>query len=186
MQAIKIVIRDMQSSPALEENIRKRAEKVTQYCDRINTFQVVIDVPQKHKHNGKLFCVRIDLTVPGRELVVNRKLDQDVYVAVRDAFHALIRQLEAYSSKRRGDVKRHDHANYGHVTKLFPEEGYGFIQSLDGNELYFSTTNVTHPTFQDLSIGDAVQFLGISSTEGWQAHRVTKEKNHHTMETSDT
>ena len=182
MQPVKIVIRDMASSPALEDHIRKKAEKLSQYCDRINAFQVVIEIPQKHKRNGRLFNVRIDLTVPGRELVVNRKLDQDVYVAIRDAFQALLRQLEAYSCKRRGDVKTHDNANYGHITKLFPDEGYGFIQSQDGNELYFSTTNVTHPTFSDLSIGDAVQFLGISGDEGWQAHRVTKERKNNLSE----
>jgi ribosomal subunit interface protein len=186
MQPVKIVIRDMPNSPALEDHIRKKAEKLAQYYNRINTFQVVIEIPQKHKRNGKLFNVRIDLTVPGRELVVNRKLDQDVYVAIRDAFHALLRQLETYSRKRRGDVKSHDDANYGYVTKLFPNEGYGFIQSLDGNELYFSTTNVTHPSFSDLTIGDAVQFIGITGDEGWQAHRVTKEKKTNLIEEIDT
>jgi ribosomal subunit interface protein len=186
MQPVKIVIRDMPNSPALESHIRKKAEKLAQFYNRINTFQVVVDIPQKHKHNGKMFNVRIDLTVPGRELVVNRNLDQDVYVAIRDAFHALLRQLETYVRKRRGEVKSHDHANYGHVTKLFPDEGYGFIQSVDGNELYFSYTNVTHPTFDNLIIGDAVQFIGVTSNEGWQAHRITKEKKNNLTEEIDS
>lgn len=185
MQPVKIVIRDMPNSPAIESHIRKKAEKLAQFYNRINTFQVVIDIPQKHKRNGKLFSVRIDLTVPGRELVVNRKLDQDVYVAIRDAFDALLRQLETYACKRRGEVKNHDAANYGHVTKLFPQEGYGFIQSVDGNELYFSATNVTYPNFDSLAIGDAVQFLGITGDEGWQAHRVTKENKPNLIEEID-
>ena len=176
MRPVKIVIRDVENSPALEDHIRRKADKLGQFYNRIHNIHIVVEVPQKHKRNGKLFNVRIDMSVPGKELVVNRKLDEDVYIAVRDAFEALIRQLETYTRKRRGEVKNHDSANYGHITKLFPEEGYGFIQSLDGNELYFSTTNVTHPCFEQLMIGDVVQFLGINGSEGWQAHRVTKER----------
>jgi ribosomal subunit interface protein len=170
MQPVKIVIRDVENSPALEEHLRRKAEKLSHYYNRIQTIHIVVEVPQKHKRNGKLFNVRIDLSVPGKELVVNRKLDEDVYVAVRDAFDALLRQLETYSRKRRGDVKNHDHANFGHVTRLFPDEGYGFILSLDGNELYFSTTNVTHPNFEALMIGDAVQFLGASCYQRKNQH----------------
>jgi ribosomal subunit interface protein len=176
MQPVKIVIRDVENSPALEDHLRRKAQRLSQYYNKIHNIHIVVEVPQKHKRNGQLFNVRIDISVPGKELVVNRKMDEDVYVAVRDAFDALLRQLETYSRKRRGDVKNHDHANYGHVTRLFPQEGYGFILSLDGNELYFSITNVTHPNFDQLTIGDPVQFLGITGPEGWQAHRVTKEK----------
>jgi cold shock CspA family protein len=94
--------------------------------------------------------------------------------------------LETYVRKRRGDVKTHDNANFGYVTKLFPAEGYGFIQSIDGNELYFSVTNVLHPSFEDLMIGDSVQFLGITGPEGWQAHRVTKERKNNLTEELDS
>lgn len=176
MQAVNIVMRDMPHSDALEEHIRKKAEKLTQHYRRINSCHVAIDIPQKHKRNGKLFQIRIDLTVPGSEIVVNHKLNEDVYVAIRDAFAAVIRKLDSYVCKRRGDVKCHDSANYGYVSKLFPQENYGFIQGIDGNEFYFSMTNVTHPSFEQLEIGDMVQFLGITSGEGFQAHRVTKER----------
>jgi ribosomal subunit interface protein len=176
MQPVKIVIRDMESSPALEDHIRKKAEKLTHYCKRINAIHVVVEVPQKHKRQGKLFRVRIDLHVPGKDLVANRTLDEDVYVAIRDAFAALLRQLESYASIRRGDVKNHESANFGYVSKVFPDEQYGFIQSVDGHEYYFSTINVTHPHLKHLEIGDMVQFLGVTGSEGMQAHRVTKEK----------
>lgn len=185
MSPVKIVIRDIENSPALEQHLRKKAQKLSHYYNRIQDIHIVVEMPQKHKRNGKLFNVRIDLAVPGKELVVNRKLDEDVYVAVRDAFDALLRQLETYARKRRGDVKTHDNANFGHVTRIFPNDGYGFIQSLDGNELYFSVTNVTHPGFDQLVIGDAVQFLGITGPEGMQAHRVTKEKKNNMVDELD-
>jgi ribosomal subunit interface protein len=182
MQPVQIVIRDMPNSHALEDHIRKKAEKLNHYYDRIGSCRIVIDVPQKHKRHGRLFCVRIDLTVPGRELVVNRKLDEDVYVAIRDAFHALLRQLESYSCKRRGDVKTHESSNVGYIKRLFFDEGYGFIQGIDGNEFYFSPTNVTNPSFEQLCIGDVVQFLGVTADDGLQAHRITIEKKNHIQE----
>ncbi len=182
MQPVKIVIRDMPSSPALEDHIRRKVEKLTQFYDRINSIHVAIEIPQKHKRQGKLFRVRLDLMVPGKELVVNKKLDEDVYVAIRDAFAALIRQLESYARIRRGDVKNHEGENLGYVSKLFPDEGYGFIQSVDGDEFYFSIANVSFPTYEQLMIGDMVQFIGASGSEGKQAHRVTKEKKTNLVE----
>lgn len=174
MQPVQIVVRDMPNSPVLEDHIRKKAEKLHQFYDRINTCRVVVEVPQKHKRHGKLFCVRIDIRVPGKELVVNRKLDEDVYVAIRDAFNALLRQLEEYSRKRRGAVKTHESETYGHVHKLFIDEGYGFIQGLDGNDHYFNESNVVYPSFEQLTIGDTVQFIGLPGTDGWKAQHIKK------------
>jgi len=68
---------------------------------------VVVEMPQRHKHQGKLHSVRIDLTVPGAELVANHTQHEDVYVAIRDAFDAMSRQLEDYARKQRGEVKTH-------------------------------------------------------------------------------
>ncbi len=177
MLSVQITVRDMQNSPALEDHLRKRAHKLTQYYHRINSCRIVIHVDQKHKHQGKIFSVCIDLTVPGKELVVNRKRDEDVYVAIRDAFQAIQRKLETYARKRRGDVKTHELTLQGVIKKLFLGEGYGFIQGLDGSEYYFSPTNVSHPRFEQLQLGDSVAFIGIPQSEGLQAHHVTKEKN---------
>lgn len=179
MQSIQVTIRDMPSSQALESHIRKKAEKLDHFYHRIQRCRIVIDVPQKHKHQGRLFRVRIDLFVPGKELVVNHKLDEDVYVAIRDAFQAVLRQLENYARKRRGDVKRHDAVNFGYVKRLFVEEGYGFIQSAEGEEHYFSVTNVTHPEFSKLQVGDVVHFLSVQANDGLQAHRITRNNHSH-------
>lgn len=177
MLPVQITVRDMSSSPALEDHLRKKANKLTQYYDRINSCKIVIHIPQKHKHQGKLFSVCIDLSVPGKELVVNRKLDEDVYIAIRDAFHAVQRQLESYAKKRRGDVKSHELLMHGVVKKKFENDGYGFIQGIDGSEYYFSPTNVTNPNFAQLGLGDTVQFIGVPQSEGMQAHRVTRVKH---------
>ncbi len=108
MIPIQITIRDLQGSEALEDNIRSKAEKLTQFYQQILSCHVVVESTQKHKHQGKLYSARIDLDVPGKELVVCNKEDEDVYIAVRDAFDAIKRQLGDYAHIRRGDVKSHD------------------------------------------------------------------------------
>jgi ribosomal subunit interface protein len=177
MIPVQITIRDIASSPAIETLIRKRAEKLNQFYDRVNSCRVVVELLQKHKHQGKLYNVRIDLTVPGKELVVTRKFDQDIYVAIRDAFDAIVRQLEDHSRKRHGRVKTHNNVVHGHVARIIPNEKYGFIDGMDGNEYYFSVTNVSYPNFDQLTIGDAVEFVAETMGDGRQAQHVVKERH---------
>lgn len=177
MMPVQVTIKDIPNSQALENHVREKAQKLSQFCQTINSCRVVIEVPQKHKHQGKLFSVHIDLTVPGKELAVSHNQDEDVYIAIRDAFHAIERQLQRYKSRRRGNVKNHDHQKHGYITRLFAEDGYGFIHSVDGNDYYFSTSNVAHPQFNKLEIGDLVQFLELTAGDGLQANRITLEKS---------
>ena len=104
---LQVTFRDMEHSDAVETRIREKAEKLQRYYDRIMGCRVVVEMPQRHKHQGKLHSVRIDLTVPGAELVANHTQHEDVYVAIRDAFDAMSRQLEDFARKQRGEVKTH-------------------------------------------------------------------------------
>lgn len=103
----QITIRDIEHSDALETHIRDKVNKLDEFFDRIMSCRVVVEMPHKHHHQGKQFNVRLDIGVPGSELVVNRDHAEDVYVALRDAFDAAKRQLEDYARKMRGDVKTH-------------------------------------------------------------------------------
>ena len=104
---LQITIRGIEHSDALETHIRDKADKLDEFFDRIMSCRVVVEVPHKHHHQGKQFTVRIDIGVPGSEIVVNRDHAEDVYVALRDAFNAAKRRLEDYARKIRGDVKTH-------------------------------------------------------------------------------
>ena len=104
---LQITIRDIDQSEALETHIRDKAKKLDEFFDRIMSCRVVVEVPHKHHHQGKHFNVRIDIGVPGSEIVVNRDHAEDVYVALRDAFDAARRQLEDYARKLHGNVKAH-------------------------------------------------------------------------------
>jgi ribosomal subunit interface protein len=104
---LQVTFRDMSPSDAVETRIREKAEKLGRLYDRVIHCRVVVEMPQRHKHQGKLHCVRIDLSVPGAELVANHAQNEDVYVALRDAFAAITRQLEDFVRRQRGEVKAH-------------------------------------------------------------------------------
>jgi len=108
---LQITIRDIKHSDALEAHIRDKATKLEEFFSHIISCRVVVDVPHKHHHQGKQFNVRIDIGVPGSEIVVNRDHAEDVYVALRDAFDSAKRQLEDYARKIRGDIKTHEPKN---------------------------------------------------------------------------
>jgi ribosomal subunit interface protein len=174
---LQIAFRDLPHSDAIEAHIREKAGKLETFFDRIIACRIVVGMIQKHKHQGKLFNVRIDLTVPGAELVVNRDKAEDVYVAIRDAFDATKRKLEDQARRLNGDVKTHEIELHGKVARLFPDEGYGFIEGADGNELYFHRYNVAHPDFDHLKEGDPVVFLEEIAGEGLHANRVSVGKH---------
>ena len=175
---LQITTRDIPHSEALETHIREKAEKLGKFYPHIMSCRIVVELPHKHHHQGRLFDVRIDMTVPGGELVINRVANEDVYVAVRDAFDAAKRQLEDYARRQRGDTKLHASVLQGKVMRLFKMEDYGFIETPDGRELYFHRNNLAGHDFDQLAVGDSVQFLEDIGSEGYQAKRVSTGKHH--------
>lgn len=117
---LQITLRDMPASAALEDHIREKAAKLERFYPPLMGCRVVVELPHKHKHKGKQFNVRIDLTVPGGEIVINHDQSEDVYVALRDAFEAAQRKLEDYGRRQRGDVKTHE--NQSSETEPIGEE----------------------------------------------------------------
>lgn len=175
---LQITTRDVPHSDALEAHIREKATKLEKFYPHIISCRIIVELPHKHHHQGRLFDVRIDMTVPGGELVINRVTNEDVYVAVRDAFNAAGRRLEDFARRQRGDTKIHMPILHGKVVRLFNDEGYGFIETLDGQELYFHRENLAGHDFDRLAIGEEVQFLEDISSEGYQAKRVSTGKHH--------
>lgn len=104
---LQITLRDIPRSAAVASIIRDKTKKLELHYPRIQGCRVVVGIPGKHKHQGKEFNVRIDLTVPGSEIVITRDRHEDVYVALRDAFDAAKRRLEDYGRRRRGEIKAH-------------------------------------------------------------------------------
>lgn len=96
---LQITARDVPHSEALESHIRQKAEKLETFYPNIMGCRVVVEVPHKHKHQGRMFNVCLDITVPGKELVVNREADEDVYARCLRCRKAPARRLRAPSAR---------------------------------------------------------------------------------------
>lgn len=102
---LEISTRWIDLSPPLEAELRKRAGRLERHSDRITSCRIAVERPTgNHHQEGGPYRVRVDITVPGSELVAD-KSDEEVYAAVRGAFEAAERQVEAWSARRRGAVK---------------------------------------------------------------------------------
>lgn len=109
---IQITWRGIPRSAALETRIRELAQRLEKFSSHMIHCHVVIETPQKHGHQGRLYEVHIQITAPGAQLIAQREhlerhTHEDPFVAVRDAFRAVRRQLEDYERKHRHDVKHH-------------------------------------------------------------------------------
>jgi ribosome-associated translation inhibitor RaiA len=105
---LKITFLGIAPSAAVEAKIRQRAAELDQFSPLVQRCEVWVEAGHGHHRNGFLYNVRIRSTVSGEELDVDRQPDEeDVYVAVRDAFDALRRRVEDHGRKVRGEVKRH-------------------------------------------------------------------------------
>lgn len=127
---LQISFRNIRPSLTIEEWVRAEAGKLDTFYNRVTRCRVAIEMPHRHHKKGRLFHVRIDLSVPGEEIVVNHapKLSprirqsgetqlkkhlelktprKSVRLAINDAFKAAGRRLQDYARRQRGEVKRH-------------------------------------------------------------------------------
>lgn len=180
---LQFTLRGIEPSETIEAAIREKADKLDQFYDRIMSCRVIVESPHRHHHKGKIYHVSIEITVPGKELVVKRDPGQhsaheDIYVAIRDAFDAAKRQLEDYARQQRGDVKAHDVAHPARVTKLFPAQDYGILETPDKREIYFHRNSLIDVDFDYLDIGTDVLYIEEQGKQGPQAQQVSVGKHH--------
>jgi hypothetical protein len=138
---VQVTFRDVPFADLIEPEIRRRAARLDRYYDRIVSCRILVERSHRHHLNGGRFHVRIDLGVPGGEIVINREsslhgTEQDVdqererkqdevhsvhkhaRVAVRKAFDAARRRLQDYGRRQRGDTKLHATPLRGRLPKL--------------------------------------------------------------------
>lgn len=181
---LQITFRHMEPSPALETKIRDRADKLEQYHPRLMSCRVVVEQEHRHHHQGNLFLIRVDLTLPDHELVAGHgspkhQAYEDAYVAVRDAFDSLQRQLEELARRERREVKHHETPMHGRISELVPAESFGRITTPDGREIYFHRNSVVDGNFDKLTTGMEVRFGEEMGEQGPQASTVYPVGKHH-------
>lgn len=110
----QISFRNVTETQAILDSVQKHVDRLDRFFPRIMGCRVIIESPHKHRQRGRHYHVRVDLTVPGKEIIVSRdpeksEAHKDIYVAIRDAFNAATRQLEDYARELRGEVKHHEY-----------------------------------------------------------------------------
>jgi ribosomal subunit interface protein len=181
---LQVTFRHMEHSPALEAKIRERAAELEQFFPHIVGCHVVVEQESRHHQQGNQFHVRADLTLPGHELVAGRESPkhqsyEDPYVALRDVFDSLRRQLEDVARRQRQDVKHHETPPHGRIGTLSPAQDCGTITTPDGREIYFHRNSVLDGGYDRLQPGTEVRFAEEMGEQGPQASTVHVIGKHH-------
>ena len=181
---LQIDFRNMDRSEALERAIEERLEKLDRFAPDVVRCKVTIESPHRHHEKGNLYHVRVDLHVPGAEIVINRDPGQDhahedPFVAVRDAVNAAARKLQDYVRVRRGKVKTHESPPHGRVSEVYPDQDYGRITSSDGRLIYFHRNSLLDAALEDVTVGAEVRFDEEQGDKGPQATTVALIGKHH-------
>lgn len=178
---MKITFHGLSRSEALEASIRDWAAKLDSVYRRILRCDVAVEAP--HSRQGPQYHVRIDLTVPGGEIVVSRdpgpnEAHKDPFVAVRDSFRAARRQLEDYVRRTlRRETKAHVRPTHGRVVYLDAEGEWGLIDTEDGRQIHFNRNSVVGGVDR-IGLGSEVRFAEEQGDKGPQATTVSPVGDH--------
>jgi len=179
MIPLELTFRNMGHSDAIEAAVHERVAKLERLFPRIISCRVVVEeqAARQERTRGLAYHVRVDVRAPGCELVGDKtpppqRFHEDVYVALRDAFDAVGRELEDFARRERGDVKTHEEHPRGRISTIFPDRDYGFIEGPDGTPVYFHRNSVQNGKFEHLAVGTDVTFVEEDGDKGLQARAV--------------
>jgi cold shock CspA family protein len=190
----------MQPREALAEVVRERADWLETFYPDIVGCRVLVETPHRHREHGQHVRIRIELSLPGEDVVVSHKptlhaslkdaegeahhKDDDIEavhkyaeVAIREAFDAARRRLQDAARRRRADVKTHETPDHGRVAEL--NDDHGFIETADGRRLYFHRASVLDEGLIRLAAGSEVTFVEEPGEKGPQASTVRVLGKHH-------
>jgi cold shock CspA family protein len=169
---LQITAHNFTLSPAEEGLIQAAVAKLDDFAPRILSCRVAIHVPRARGRSGRLYRIHVKLDVPGQEIVVRRRSDETIPVAVQKAFKAVCRKLQDHVRRQRGDIKLSRRAPRGTVSRLLRWEGHGFLTSEGGREIYFDRRSVLNDAFDRLEEGSQVRYVEEPGAKGPQASTV--------------
>lgn len=192
---LQLTFRNMRPAKEIEDLVRAEAAKLESFYGQLLGCHVTLELPHQHRRKGGRYNVRLNLTVPRAALVVKRepslaahtrqlhergiKKDsevntshKDLHIAITDAFNAAARRLQDFARRQRGDVKTHAPLSEARVSKVFEDQGYGFLMTNDGQEIYFHKNSVLGRAFGRLKEGMLVSFVEELGEKGPQASTV--------------
>jgi cold shock CspA family protein/ribosome-associated translation inhibitor RaiA len=176
--ALQIVFERMEPSDFLRQRIEREVAALEKRYGRITRCSVFVEGPGDHHRHGGLYAFRVSLQLPGGvHLSASRnppsaQQHEDAYVALRDVFRALRRQLQEQTRARQDEPKQPFTQPHGVIERIFPEKSCGFIRADDGREIYFHKNAVLEAPLDALRIGAEVRFSEEEGRDGPQASTV--------------
>jgi cold shock CspA family protein len=176
---LEITYRDVEKVEVLDAHIREKADKLESLHSNVISCHVAVERPHRSRLTGNPYRVRVAIRVPPEhEIVVVRNpgeltADDTATGAVNEVFEAVYRRLRKLAEIQRDEVKRHPQQEANAiVAKIFFDRGYGFLESVDGREIYFHENSVLEGKFNALKQGDSVRYVEEEGQKGPQASTV--------------
>ena len=198
----QINFRGLAHSETIEADIHERIAWLEQFYGGIVRCRVLVEIPHRHRHDGRHFQVRIDITVPGGAPIVvshepslhgplkdvaeaEHSKDTEIeavhryaHVAIHEAFDVARRQLQDFAREQRGVVKTHEVPEHGEIAEIVAVDGHGFIRAGE-RQIYFTRASVLDDAFDELEVGIPVAFVEEKGEKGPQASTVRVLGKHH-------
>jgi cold shock CspA family protein/ribosome-associated translation inhibitor RaiA len=157
---------------AERERVAGRLEGLAEGHTDLIDIRIKGQTTDHHKHGEQ--SVRITCQARGRELVAARTRP-DLGLALHDALDAFEREVHKLREKRRDRTRAPapEPPHLGVVEKIFREEGYGFILTHEGEQVYFHRNAVKEGLdFDRLEEADRVALNVEAGDKGPQATTV--------------
>ncbi len=174
----QIEFQSLNPTQEVRDAIEKHVAELEQRWGRVTSCRVVLKGPGQRHRAGGLYDVHIHLALPdGREVNVERTAPEDerradLNFAVNNAFKRARRQLQDRARRTQGHVKRHDGPPIAAVARLDPSGEFGFLETNDGQEVYFHRNSVVGDGYSRLRVGARVTFVQELGEKGAQASTV--------------
>ncbi len=176
---LEVAFKNIAKSDDLQNLIEEKARKLEDVCRALHSCRVIVEKPHEHQRSGSPFRITIDMRVaPGHEIVVRHEpgdgaITDTLHYIIRDTFKIAWRNLRKLDEQLHGAIKKHpEQETAAIVDSIHREEGYGFIRSIDGREIYFHRNSVLHGDWDELRKGVGVRFVEESGEDGPQASTV--------------
>lgn len=174
--APEITYRGVEKTDTIEQLIHEKIAKLERVCDHISSCHIVVEKEQDRPRDRSPYRVHLDITVPpehelsAESTMGHRTQYADLDTVVRDAFDKAWRQLRDLSEQQheydRGQINDGEQDTTALVTQLFQDQGYGFLKTLDGQDVYFTSASVAHNDFDRLTVGTGVRFEAVQDEDG--------------------
>lgn len=178
----EMAFRGVQPTDDLKALILEGIEKLEAVHPRLITCRTMVDDVTPERRSGNNYRVRLEISIPHKTVIVDQSHPDgaehhDVAQTIREAFSVARERLKKVKAVQRGDVKTHDLPPHGRIVRLLSEDGgvrYGFLESRDGRQIYFSEDALVDLDYDELEVGDEVRYTSAEGGDGPRASTVAR------------